>query len=33
MPPKAEKKIIFDVKDEEHFMELCSPENKKLTST
>ena len=30
MPPKAAKKIVFDIESTEHFQELVSPENIKI---
>ena len=30
MPPKAQKQILFPIKDAEHFMEVTSAENPRL---
>lgn len=31
MPPKAQKEILFPITSEEQFLNIISPENKKLT--
>ena len=33
MPPKAQKEIVAAINSPEHFLELISPENKKLAGT
>jgi hypothetical protein len=33
MPPKAQKEIVAPINSAEHFLELISPDNKKLTGT
>ena len=32
MPPKAQKEIVYPINSEEHFTQITSPENKKLSS-